>query len=523
MQARFFNTAGPCLPDIHYMLPAEQRLPEARAHVERGDYFVIHAPRQTGKTTLLRSLAQSLTAEGRVAALHVSCETAEPARDDVREAQLAILDQMRLAAENRLPPALQPPPEWPVAADLTLLSRAISAWSRVCPRPLVLLFDEIDAVRGESLRAVLRQLRAGFPDRFEAFARSVILSGLRDVRDYEAASGGDPQRLGTSSPFNVKVESLRLGDFSADELGALYAQHTAATGQAFEEGALERAFALTQGQPWLVNALAREATERMGIPRTVTITAEHMDRAKERLILARATHLDSLVVRLQEPRVRRLVEPLLAGDLIEPSVYDDDVSYLRDLGLASPEQPFRVANPIYREVIVRVLAGGAEANITLPRSYVRTDGSLDLRALLAGFADFWKEQGSALAHRMPYHEVGAQLVLMAWLQRVVNGGGFVEREVGLGRRRIDLLLRWPLSDGGWQREALELKMRRDGEADPTAAGLAQLEDYAEALGLAEGTLVVFDRRSNAPEAAQRTRFDHARSPRHGWPVLVLRA
>jgi hypothetical protein len=69
----------------------------------------------------------------------------------------------------------------------------------------------------------------------------------------------------------------------------------------------------------------------------------------------------------------------------------------------------------------------------------------------------------------------AQLVLMGYLPRIVNGGGHVEREYGISRDRIDLLVRWPYQtlDGkrGWQREALELKVWRDRESDPLDAGL----------------------------------------------------
>ena len=521
---KYFNTAGPCEPSIHYMVPAEQRLPEARTLAERGFYFVVHAPRQTGKTTVLRSLARTLTAEGRFTALHFSCETAEPAQDNYEGAQRAVLSQIRFSAEHYLPPELRPPAPWPAAAPESMLTAGLSAWASASPRPLVLFFDEIDALRGESLLSVLRQIRAGYSVRPTSFPHAVVLCGLRDVRDYKAASGGDPSRLGTSSPFNIKVESLRLGDFSEDETVALLGQHTAETGQPFTGEALRHAFALSAGQPWLVNALGREVTERMGLPPDAPITVDHLEQAKERLILARATHLDSLVARLHEPRVKRLLEPLLAGDMLIGSSYDDDVHYLRDLGLAAPTAPLRVANPIYREVLVRVLAGVASDSIVLPhRHWVRADGSLDLPLLLTSFADFWREQGSLIAASMPYHEVAAQIVLMAWIQRIVNGGGFVDREYGVGRRRIDLLVRWPLPSGAWQREALELKMHRDGEPDPTPAGLRQIEDYLESLGLETGTLVVFDRRNDAPPVEQRTVIESATTPRRGLSVRLLRA
>jgi hypothetical protein len=522
---RRFNTAGPCRPDWHYMIPARRRLPEAPGLIEQLGYFVVHAPRQTGKTTVLRALAEELTASGRYAALYLSCEVGEAAGDDFGEAQRAILANMRLGAGQSLPAELQPPP-FPDAPDSLLLGSALSAWASGCPRPLVLLLDEIDALRGQSLISVLRQLRSGFATRPDAFPASVVLCGLRDVRDYKAASGGDADRLGTASPFNIKLASLRLGDFDEAEVRELYAQHTSDTGQTFTEQAIRRAFELTAGQPWLVNALAREVIEGLAVPVNECITADHVEAAKERLIYARVTHLDSLVARLHEPRIRRVLEPVLSGTLTASDTYQDDVQYARDLGLLAPDNPVRVANPIYHEVIARVLAGTAESQVQAePRSFILPDGRLDFDRLLREFAAFWREHGAVLTAGLSYHEVAPQLVLMAFLQRVVNGGRFVDREYGVGRGRIDLLVRWPYSEAGqrqWQRHALELKVWREGEKDPLPKGLAQLDDYLARLSLDEGVLVLFDRRREAGDAESRTRFEQAEAP-SGRKVTVLRA
>jgi hypothetical protein len=337
------------------MIPASGRLPEAPVLVERMGYFVIHAPRQTGKTTVIRALAEELTASGRYAAMAFSCEVGRAARDNYGGAQRDILQGVREEAELALQPDLRPPP-WPEVPDGSLLKAALTAWAQACPRPLVLFFDEIDALRGQSLLSVLSQLRAGFNRRPGAFPASVVLCGLRDVRDYKAASGGDPNRLGTSSPFNIKLKSLRLGDFTPEEVEELYGQHNADTGQVFTPAAVERVVELTRGQPWLVNALATEVVEEMAVPVTEPVTAEHVEEAKERLILARATHLDSLAAKLVEPRVRRVVEPVLAGTTARFDPYDDDVSYVRDLGLIARTRPVRIANPIYRDAGSRAIA-----------------------------------------------------------------------------------------------------------------------------------------------------------------------
>lgn len=520
---RSFNIAGPCHPDRNYMIPAVERLPEARILVEQGLYFVVHAPRQTGKTTLLYMLAAELTASGKFAAVPFSCEAGSAAREDYAAAQRAILDDMRRRAEGVLPPELRPP-AWPEASSLGLLAAALGAWAETCPRPLVLFFDEIDSLEGPSLEAVLRQLRAGYADRPARFPASVVLCGMRDVRDYKRASGGGPVRFGSASPFNIMVASLRLDNFSPAEVRALYTQHTAETGQTFTDAAVARAAEVTGGQPWLVNALAREVVVKMAVPPSEVITEEHIGIARERLIRARATHLDSLAARLTEPRVRRIIEPILAGDIVDTGEgYDDDVEYVHDLGLITRSGVLDIANPIYREVIARVLAVPVENQIQ-PASYTLPDGRLSMKRLLDGFLAFWQEQGEALLGPLPYHEVAPQLVLMAFLQKVVNGGGTIDREFGLGRRRIDLLIRWPYAglEGRKevQREALELKVWRKGEKDPLAQGRAQLDGYLELLGLDEGTLVIFDRRPRG-RAARKPTVGRAKTPT-GRKITVVR-
>ncbi|MFH1466889.1 MAG: ATP-binding protein [Pseudomonadota bacterium] len=524
---RRFNTAGPCVPEKHYMLPALDRLPEVVALVEQESYFVLHAPRQTGKTTALRDLATQLCATGRFAAVYASCEAGQAAGDDYEAAERVVWHSLWDGAQNRLPTALRPPAVDTAAVPGAFLQRCLSAWSRACPLPLVLLLDEIDALMGQSLISVLRQLRVGFPDRPAAFPSSVILCGLRDVRDYKTASGGEPGRLGSASPFNVKVKSIRLRNFEEEEVRRLYSQHTAETGQIFEAAALARAFELSGGQPWLVNALAREVVEEIGVPVREPVTVAHLDQAVERLVLARATHLDSLAARLAEDRVRRVLEPVLAGSFGETpaDVYDDDLQYVRDLGLVAQGPPVRVANAIYREVIVRVLAGSLEQRLPVPEqhSFVLPDGRLDMRRVLAEFAAFWRQHGEILAGTANWREVAAQLVLMAWLQRIVNGGGYVDREYGIGRGRIDLLVRWPHgTPRRWQREALELKVWAPGRKDPMPEGLAQLDGYLDRLGLDTGTLVVFDRRPEAEEPELRTGLAEARTP-SGRTITLLRA
>jgi ATPase family associated with various cellular activities (AAA) len=357
---RSFNTTGPCVPGDHYMIPASARLPDVAGLVRDRKYFVVHAPRQTGKTTALRALATELTRTGQFAAVVLSMEAGQPWPDDIGAATRAVLGRAARAARGNLPAELRPPP-WPDSWDEALLSDAFAAWAEACPRPLVLFLDEIDALTGRSMLSVLRQLRDGFADRPTGFPSSIALCGLRDVRDYKLASGGNPATLSSPSPFNISVASLRLDDFTLDEVRSLYGQHTTETGQVFTTEAVERAYALTMGQPWLVNALAYEIIGRMRISAPTPITGSHVDDAAERIIVARETHVDSLLDKLRDPRVRHIIEPILAGTEIRFDPFADDLAYTVDLGLVRrTASTVEIANPIYRNVITRVLADGAQ-------------------------------------------------------------------------------------------------------------------------------------------------------------------
>ncbi|MFN9828819.1 MAG: ATP-binding protein, partial [Pseudanabaena sp.] len=304
---KWFNTAGPCKADIHYMLPASDRLPELEQLIAQENYFVIHAPRQTGKTTAMMALAQELTASGRYTSVMLSLEVGAVFSDDVGAAELAILDEWKQSIRFRLPRELQPQ-QWLEADAGARIGTNLSNWAEKSSRPLVVFLDEIDALSNETLVSVLRQLRSGFPNRPQGFPQSVALVGMRDVRDYKYASGGS-DRLNTSSPFNIKVRSFTLSNFNLEEVRNLYKQHTTATGQIFTEEAIELAFHLTQGQPWLVNAIAKEITEYIAKDPNIPITPELVNQAKEILIQRQDTHLDSLAERLREERVRAIIQP----------------------------------------------------------------------------------------------------------------------------------------------------------------------------------------------------------------------
>jgi hypothetical protein len=523
---RYFNTEGECDPSEHYMLPAAARLPDARLWVARKQYFVIHAPRQSGKTTTLTALADELTAEGSHVALRFSCESGEPGLDNIGATESRVLDAIGEAASAQgFPREWLPPDPWPEAVSGRRIVKGLKAWAEQCPLPLVLLFDEIDSLAGDSLKSVLTQIREGFSMRPHAFPSSVALCGMRRVRDYKIASGsGEPVASGRGSPFNNAI-TFRLANFTAPEVAALYAQHTADTGQEFTSDAVDLAFYSTQGQPYLVNAIAAEIIRGLRVPAFEPVTAFHVESATERLIEARGVHLDSLAARLAEPRVRKVIEPIIAGTMPAAidAVYNNDVAYARDLGLLAPDKPVRISCPVYRNAIARIFGDEFEDNITAsPYSLILPDGSLDIPRMLEEFTDFWLANSEWMTQGTSYNEAGAQIVFMAFLQRMIDGDGFVDREFAIGSGRADLLVRRPYGDDGQvQRAAFELKVWWPKAADPLEKALPQFDGYLSRMRLDAGTLIIFDRRTTPAPVAERSGTETITSP-EGRTITLLR-
>ncbi len=477
---RFFNTAGPVQCEKHYCLTPLERfnLSDIMVLIAQEKYFVLHAPRQTGKTSALLALMTYLNQQDDYQALYINVEAAQALREDVNQAMRTILGELVSQARTSLQD------DFPEQVWLRILqeygggqalNQILTQWSEQSQKPLVLLIDEIDTLIGDSLISVLRQLRAGYAKRPGAFPQSIVLCGVRDVRDYRIHSSRQKEIITGGSAFNVKAESLRLGNFSRAEVEQLYQQHTQETGQLFAEGVLAEVWRLTRGQPWLVNALGYEICFKMkaGRERSHPITLAMVIEAKERLILRRETHLDQLVDKLQEERVRRVISPILAGENDPNLIPVDDLDYVYDLGLIEKTGQLTIANPIYQEIIPRMLTYSTQLTIAQePAWYIGPDGRLDMDKLLAAFQQFFREHSESWVERFAYKEAGPQLLLQAFLQRIINGGGRVEREYGLGRGRTDLLLIWPYPDGE-QRSVIELKVRRGTLEKTLQAGLEQ--------------------------------------------------
>lgn len=502
---KYFNTAGPVNLPQHYKIDPLHRwdLEEILTMIEQQKYFILHAPRQTGKTSSLLALEKHLNEEGQYVAVYVNFEVAQAARNDISDAMGAIIKEldMRLSGKG----VSKPIPDIQLWLQANTAMAALSAYlTQLCrqlDKPLVLLIDEIDALVGDTLVSVLRQLRSGYDKRPASFPSTVVLCGVRDIKDYRIHRGNEDIITGGSA-FNIKAKSLRLGNFSQQDIRALYGQHTEATGQIFEDECFDLVWNYTHGQPWLVNALAHEVVFEIRENRDpgVVITPEKLQKARERLVLSRQTHLDQLADKLSEERVRRVVLPILTGEMTPGQ--EDDKEYCIDLGLITRgPDGISIANEIYREIIPRELSKEHQDNMLARFSpdWINPDGSIDVQTLLTMFRDFWQENSDIWAsHIAGYQEAAPQLVTQAFLQRVANGNGYIFREYAAGRRRTDLMLQWRYRNEGRtveQKIVMELKVyrQRDSLEKLKEQALEQTARYARTCGTTEAHILIFDR------------------------------
>jgi len=491
---RYFNIAGPCNKTKHYMIDAASRLQGVEQLIDMEQYFVIHAARQSGKTTYLKDLAQRLNEKGNYYTLYCSLESLQKI-EDVKEGIPQIVSCISKALfQAKIPHFSEFAKDANYFFYATVLNFELSKYCALLDKPLILLFDEADCLSENTLITFLRQLREGYNERSDIpFVHSIALVGMRNIRDYKAKIRPDSQSLGSASPFNIVTKTYTLQNFTKAEITSLYQQHTDETGQQFDADAIDLVYEQTQGQPWLVNAVVREViVEILQSDFTKSVTAALVHQAIQTIILRRDTHIDSLLERLKEERVRSVVEPMLSGEDYFGRT-SDDYQYVTDLGLIKDvDHKIQPANPIYAEVIARTLSYDAQKKLMLKKPdadiprYLK-NGKIDMDYLFQDFQQFWRENSAIWVDMYQYREAAPHLILQAFLQRVLNGGGDIIREPAAGTGRTDICV---VYEG--KKYPVELKIFRSEKT--ITEGVEKTIQYMDTFGCTEGWLAIFDRR-----------------------------
>jgi hypothetical protein len=506
---KIFNVTGPCDPLNHYALPSLPRIPDVPALIDNEEYFVLHAPHQSGKTTAIMTAVKRINEEGSYYALYCTLEELCSTIDE-EKATRKIVGILNGALRISQVEALKSSVYDGFLANLNAIpgfkSFPVQVWlNSLCEKldkDLVVFFDEVDSLIDQPLVSFLSQLRAGYVVRTKApFPRSIALVGARNFLSYKVKLNPEAKSFYVGDCFNIVSKTLTLANFTDSDVKALYSRHTEATGQVFLDEAVQRAFYWSEGQPWFVNALARETIEEiLSNDYRPDITAELIDRAADNLMERRDTHIDFLLDKLHVPQVKRIIEPMLAAssDSVfltldresKEESFNDTLQYCLYLGLLKINGILRPANPIYASAIVRFLSENLKYD--LPKEIIgkwMDAKNIDMTGLLKDFQEFWAINSEKFLRYVKYPEAGPLLILSAFLQKALNGRATVVNEFANGQGYADIAVFY--ADRYYP---IELKIKEN--QDSLYGGQKQILRYMERLLAKEGWLVIFDRKSN---------------------------
>lgn len=508
-----FNTVGFSHPEEHYVLAAKERLPQVKALVSQGAYFWLHGPRQTGKTTAMRQWATTLTQRSKYAAIVVSVNSLEPSsgQTNILEEE-SFLHDLREAART-LPEDLQPP-DWGYQVGGQRIRSALTNWAEACPRPLVLFFDDIDTLDGKALTCFLRQLWSGAQERPQRFPQSMAFVGLQDINCLPVGA-----QLNTPGSLfhQLRTSTLALQPFTLEEVANVYQKHTDASGQLFTLEAVDRAFELTQGQPWLVNAIGQHAISHTEEP----IESIHIEAAATHLLQQQNHHytipLDHLTSRLFHPSTRSILEAIFVEKPISASV--QDMQRLVALGLCQVEASggLVIANPLYRELILQELSRTAIASLGyLDPTWRNPDGTVNLKQCWDAFCDLWRHQGDALIQTIAYTAIAPYLAVMAFFHHVVHPEGSLTQTHNLRQQYVQILLSVASLD-----IIIHVMVWTDEYPDPKDRGVMHLESILSQQPVPHAGLILVDQRSDRSPCHKRTRLESATTS-NGLALTIIR-
>jgi hypothetical protein len=508
---KYFNIVGPANPRDHYYVADHLSESTLRQLIDNKQYVILHAPLKSGKTTLINEFSRTLHEQGRYRALCVNVEAARTMRNNVLGGILEILEQFKRAIVNQFGEHDQ---------SLSFLKNLLSHKNHAGPaiftdflqflcqsstRPLILFIDKVDSLVGDTLLSVLHQIDAGYALRAHAFPHSICLVGLRDVRDYTIWSKEKQLIVEAKNVLKMQLVSLLLPNFIKDQVRELYLQHTHETGQKFTPEAIDYAFMVTRGNPWLVNVLAYQATQN----RSLLVTKKVFQHAKEAL---RGMEVDGFVDYLQEPLAHAVIDTIIETDI------KHDVSIVSGIcNVESVKNKARdIANFIYQEIIPGSIRYTTHAinrlDVANFEIYQNADGSLNLGKVFEFFQEFYQEHCTMWLSECPYIASRPHLSFLLFLQCIVAGpvmnivGGDTQTTCppgrGQDRESVGMLYQEYVAETRsvnvvllWRMKRIVILLKRVPFEDD-AIEQHTIAEYITKHNAAEGHVVFFDRNDN---------------------------
>ncbi|MDQ1355413.1 MAG: hypothetical protein QG657_5723 [Acidobacteriota bacterium] len=492
---RFFEDSGAVNPISSYYVHldnvANEKAQDIKTMVDRGRYFSIFAPRQSGKTTFIESLCDQLHQDPTYVAISLSFQ--EYKKLDSREFYAEIekylygqlLTRLKQVNCDKTEAVQQFLDQHHLTNNISFKALFEGLNGILQFKKIVVFIDEFDGIPQIELESFLTTLRELYQKHKKITHKALYSIGLIGIRNITKLV------VGGVSPFNI-ADHVEIPPFSLKNVRDLYAQYTEETNQPFTEEAVKRIHAETSGQPWLVNRLGTILTINIKPGTIEPIDESDVEHAVQLLLNEKNSHFDNLYEKAKLYK-ERFVE--IVFDHVEYYPDDEEQSWLAQYGLIKNKDGHAVvANNIYKTRYIKTFFREANALQEISfEEYTLPADRLDIERILMNFNQYIAQIGVRAFYQedKPYERTG-QFLLTAWLYQFVKGGeGELRYEVATGLGRMDILLSYK-----GKKYIIETKVNRHDDISAILEeGVIQLSrKYLATEGAGEGYLVIFDTR-----------------------------
>jgi hypothetical protein len=507
---RIFEASGNVNPEAAYYVRLDNVTntykQDIKTMVDRGRYFSIFAPRQSGKTTFFKRICDELHKDPTYIGIILNFQKYEELNKTQFYAQIE--KKLYYQLRNRLKEvgcekneAVNQFLKGHHLTDHLSFSHLFEELNQVLEfKKIVVFIDEFDGIPLSELGNFLTALRDLYQEYKEVKQKALYSIGLVGIRNITKLI------VGGISPFNI-ADQVELPPFSLKNIRDLYGQYTAETNQPFNEEAIKRVYEETRGQPWLVNRLGTILTLDIKPGTAAPIDEQDVETAIQQLLNEKNDHFDNLHEKAELYK-ETFVE--IVFDNVEYSAYDKDQAWLEQYGLVKNKAGrATVANNIYKALFIKIFFKEVKADQNIPpQEYTLPEDKtiLDMKRILLNFNRYISQIGVSAFYQQekPYEKTG-QFLLTAWLYQFVRGGeGDLRYEAKSGLGRMDILLTYK-----GKKYIIETKVNRQNDlAGLIDEGIAQLTTkYLATESTNQGYLVVFDTKTPVGSACEPRDYD----------------
>jgi AAA+ ATPase superfamily predicted ATPase len=482
---------GPIPPEGYYVLRERPEIGKIVEKLEAGKYFVIYAPRQVGKTSLIQEALWKLSANHQYLPLYLTFQDfgrKMDAAEFYKELVEVLMTEIDVASKGK---GFENPAIETGACDSGRgFTKLLGTLHEQIPYRLCLFIDEFEDIPQEVLDDFLRTLRGIYlrKQRNEKYniLHSMGVIGVRSISQMTFAR--------TSSPFNIH-ESIEIANFTPAQVNALLMQYTEETGELFSQEVVQFIADKTGGQPYLVNLVAKLLTTEIKPytdPRPITL-ADAEAAYMKMLTMRGNTNLDSIRKRIREEKNRKRLMAIMTRGDVRYNINDETLEELITYGILKEEGGYCViSNPAYAYTVIYSYMpwNNGTTEEFFPEGYqpvVDTDGFIKPHPVIENFQHFLPKvdprfyfpKGTPL-EIVPHYFLLGQFDVLAY-----HVGGHARAEVHQGHKRMDIVV----FEKEGRKTIIECKVWRG--AAYREEGRGQLVDYLRGEGVSHGYLVFF--------------------------------